>query len=225
MTESTVHISLGSTGLPPREFRLFTAGKVDTLKGVFTFNDVAAREVMAAYQEHGNELPMDYDHAMADPFSAPKDRVAAGWFNPEVRRGELWATNVRWTPRATKEICDREWRYISPTFLATDDPSRRIKRLINCALTNLPATRNLTPIAASMGSQTVTCELTDADRNVARCLGLTDAQALANKRAELTRAPNIVGLTDAEKRIAHSLGLTEAQALYNKHLAETARNR
>ncbi len=147
-----VVLSIAVTGdEPPTEFRIFSAGAVETKKGTFTFDDKAAESVMAAYAEHGIDLMIDYDHASLasvtlDPAEAGK---AAGWFNLEVRGGELWAVNVRWTPPADAALRAKEWRFMSPAF--QHDESGRVTGLLNVAITNLPATRRLEPLmAASM---------------------------------------------------------------------------
>ena len=134
---------------PPTEFRIFTAGKVETTKGTFIFDEEAAAAVMADYKAHGVELMIDYDHAslaglVLDPAMAGK---AAGWFTPELRSGELWATNVRWSPAAAQALGDAEWRYMSPAF--DIDKDGRIISLCNVALTNLPATHNLDALVAA----------------------------------------------------------------------------
>jgi phage I-like protein len=135
---------------PPSEFRIFSAGVVDTTKGKFLFDAKAADSVMASFADHGAEIPLDFDHAMVSDDSLPSERRAAGWFRLSVRNGELWAEDVRWTPRAATALRDREWRYLSPAFHheSGSDP-RRVKRLINVALTNLPATKQLRPLVAS----------------------------------------------------------------------------
>lgn len=146
----SLDVPLGPGEQAPTEFRIFSAGVVDTVKGAFLFDDGAARDVLAAYADHGADIPIDYDHAMVDG-SPASERVAAGWFRPEVRGGELWATDVRWTPRAAASLGAREWRYISPAFLAdAGKEPRRVRRLINVAITNLPATKQLRPLVASM---------------------------------------------------------------------------
>lgn len=134
---------------PPSEFRIFTAGNVETSKGTFVFDDAAAKAVMSDYATQGNELMVDYDHASLaglsiDPAQSGK---AAGWFNVELRSGELWAVNVRWTEPAAVALRRKEWRYMSPAF-QTDDSSR-ITSLLNVALTNIPATRKLEPLMAA----------------------------------------------------------------------------
>lgn len=143
-------LSIEVTDEPPTEFRIFTAGVVDTVKGEFLFDAKASKLVLAEYAEHGIDLMIDYDHASLgaesaiDPANAGK---AAGWFNIEVRGGELWAVNVRWTPPAAEALKRKEWRFMSPAF--STDKSGRVTSLLNVALTNIPATRRLDPLVAA----------------------------------------------------------------------------
>jgi hypothetical protein len=136
---------------PPTEFRIFTADVVDTVKGSFRFDAKAAKLVLDDYVANGVDLMIDYAHASlsaevaVDPANAGK---AAGWFNLEARGGELWAINVRWTPPAAEAMRRKEWRFMSPAF-KTDKKSGRITSLLNVALTNTPATRQLTPLVAA----------------------------------------------------------------------------
>lgn len=133
---------------PPSEFQLFTAGTVETTKGTFVFDEACVASVMSEYRAHGIDLMIDYDHASLagvslDPATAGK---AAGWFNLEVRNGELWAVNVRWTESAAKALRAKEWRFMSPAF---QTEGNRIVSVMNVALTNLPATRQLSPLVAA----------------------------------------------------------------------------
>ncbi len=143
--QTALEISLEGAD-PPKEFRLFRAGANETTKGVFLFDDVSCKEVPAAVANWGNDFAVDYGHAMVDP--APLDPaqagIAAGWFKPTLRDGELWAMNVRWTERALGYLRAKEYRYISPFFEV--DKEGRVMRFINVALTNIPATYNLTPL-------------------------------------------------------------------------------
>lgn len=139
-------------GSLPTEFRIFTAGKVVTEKGTFTFDAASAKALMSEYRTHGNEIMIDYDHASLsatdarDPAMAGK---AAGWCALELRGGELWAVNVRWSDPAAAALRAKEWRYMSPAFSVEKN---KITSLLNVALTNIPATRNLTPLVAASRS-------------------------------------------------------------------------
>jgi phage I-like protein len=110
---------------------------------------------MADYAAHGIDIMLDYDHASLDTNSAPDPAQAgkaAGWCSLEVRNGELWAVNVRWTEPAAEALRRKEWRFMSPAFTA--DASGRILSLINVAITNLPATRRLEPLMAASRGET-----------------------------------------------------------------------
>ena len=144
----TYHVTILRAGSePPTEFRIFAAGENDSSKGTFIFDADAAESVVAAFAEHGlDKLPIDFDHRMLTGGSNDAGK-AAGWFVPAVRNGELWATSVTWTPAAAQALRDGEFRFISPAFTADDDG--RIGRLVNVALTNLPATKGLDALVAA----------------------------------------------------------------------------
>jgi phage I-like protein len=145
-------IELGAE--PPTEFRIFRAGVNDTTKGPALFDDQAAAAVIAAYREHGVDLMIDLEHSSVD---APTRRTRAdatdalGWFGLEVRNGELWAVNVTWTDDGAARLAARKQRYISPAFLYGEDG--RVMRMVNAALTSMPATHDAVPLAASVHSQ------------------------------------------------------------------------
>lgn len=137
----------------PTEFRILGAGTNATRKGELMFDEAAAASVLADYEAGGVDLPLDYDHAMADPSARPSDRIAAGWFRPEVRDGELWAADVKWTPRGKAAVEAKEYRYTSlwGDVELTDKKAKRMRlvRLRNVALTNTPATIATLPLVAS----------------------------------------------------------------------------
>ncbi len=124
--------------IPPKEFRLFRAGLNPSQKGDFVFDAESAEAVLANWKVEGNDLMGDYNHEDGGP-------AACTYFELEVRNGELWATNVSWTPKAFKALEDGEYRLYSPTFLAQRE-TKRIVKLVAFALTNRPALYNLTPL-------------------------------------------------------------------------------
>src|SRR5229473_4624380 len=150
MSRVSLSIELDVSAGLPTEFRIFPAGSFETTKGTFLFDAQAARKVMAAVADWGNDYCIDYGHSMlaffnVDPAKAMK---AAGWFKPQLKDGELWATDVQWTEDASKMLIAREARYISPAF-DFDREDRHITELVNCALTNIPAIKRQNPLVAS----------------------------------------------------------------------------
>lgn len=150
---------------PPTEFRIFKAGINTSDKGNFVFDEKAALAVMAAYAKKANTLTMDYEHqALADPpIEAPAS--CSSW-SPEVRKGELWATNVKWTPRAAGLIAAKEYSRFSPAFLH-DPKTMRVLRILNVALTNLEALDGVNNLIAA--SQTSPGELQMKTLACAKC--------------------------------------------------------
>jgi phage I-like protein len=147
---------LPTEGGAPTEFRILRAGANKTEKGEFLFDEQAAEAVMAAYAAKGlGKVQIDYEHQsmVAPPGGGDAAKPAAGWFRPEVRAGELWATDVAWTARAAGDAGPRqagapEYRFFSPV-LRFDEDTRRVRSLKNLALTNDPAMDELHPLVAA----------------------------------------------------------------------------
>jgi phage I-like protein len=139
-------IALGDDGAPPREFQLLAAGETRTTKGAILCDAAHAALCLSAETLPADGLlPLDYDHGMVSFMGGEKK--AAGWFRLTARDGALWATDVKYTPAAEKALRDREYRYFSPALYRDDDGY--VTRMVNCALTCLPATLKQRPLVAS----------------------------------------------------------------------------
>lgn len=141
-------LTLG-TEFPPKAVKLFAMGENRTTKGVFVFDDAAAKSVLAAFTEHGVDLAMDFDHGALAPADGRK-RDVPGYYRPEVRADGLYAI-PQWTdvgldairPGASGAL--PEYRYTSPSF-SFDPETRRVLRLGPLALTSYPATHHAKPL-------------------------------------------------------------------------------
>lgn len=149
--------SFGTTKNLPSEFRLFKYGVNETVKGPSIFDEESSSQVIATYKAYGNDLSIDYEHQTIFPVSnGPVP--AAGWFQLSIKnddngKPELWATEVSWTDRAKELLSNREYRYYSPTFYTNQEG--KVMEIVNCALTNQPATLDMTPLVASKGVNTM----------------------------------------------------------------------
>lgn len=142
-------------GKLPTEFRIFSAGLNQTTKGDLIFDAEAAAAVMARYRREGVDLIVDLNHDSVEPaaLAARSDASdARGWFQLELRAGELWAVNVRWTPDGMRRLTERTQRYISPVSLYNKE-TRRVTYLANVALVAMPATLNAAPLVAASKSR------------------------------------------------------------------------
>lgn len=159
-------LPLPTEGGAPTEFRILRAGANKTEKGEFLFDQEAAEAVMAAYAAKGlGKVQIDYEHQsmVAPPGGGDAAKPAAGWFRPQVRAGELWATEVAWTARALAMLAPAagapEYRFFSPV-LRFDEDTRRVSSLKNLALTNDPAMDEIHPLVAATARKedAMTCE-------------------------------------------------------------------
>ncbi|HNB04346.1 MAG TPA: phage protease [Thauera aminoaromatica] len=149
--------SLGDTTTPPRERLIFPKGDFKTTKGTFVFDDEAARMVMEDWNEWTGGLPdkgaADYEHDQSKDYLPGQDKLDSASFDLEVVKGALWATNIKWTPLATKIIANREKRFTSPWWLY-ERSSKRIIRFINFGLVSLPATLGQKELMAASNAPT-----------------------------------------------------------------------
>ena len=193
---------------PPSEFLIFPLGVMMTSKGAYLMDDRAVEMILAAYERHGmDRLPIDYDHGMLANKPSAESSQAAGWFVPAMREDGLYATDVQWTPKAADMLKSREFRHYSPAFdvEAGDDVeamyqgemvrARRISRLVNVALTNLPATREQIPLVANQlsrdnNTQQLATEATEkgTKMDLLNMFGLEDEANLEREASELMAA-------------------------------------
>jgi phage I-like protein len=186
-----VAFSLSAGDKPPTEFRIFAAGWNDSRKGQTLFDDTAARALMAEYAAHGADVMIDLEHLSLDDEGRNFDPDARGWCKLELRKGELWAVDVRWTPDGEERLREKRQRYISPTF-ARDPKTKRPTELVNIALTALPATDKLTPLVAARARSATGGTTMKVNAKVLAALGLpedADEKTVAAAMAEAMKDP------------------------------------
>lgn len=181
-------IALSDSGAPPTEFRLFTKGWNITSKGRFLFDDTAAKSVMSDYAKHGVDLMIDLEHQSLDGASAdPTARDARGWGQLELRNGDLWAVNVKWTPDGTARLTNKTQRYVSPAF-SIDPETKRITSILNVAITSLPAT-DKTPALVAASSSGGTGMTIEEFMKVCKALGIDPTTPLDQAMAKIKGDP------------------------------------
>ena len=94
--------------------------------------------IVLAFQSAGIDLPIDYDHANDRPeFKTGGPVPAAGWIK-ELKADDtgLWG-RVEWTATAAELISNREYRFLSPSFLYAEKTGA-IARLKGAGLVHHP---------------------------------------------------------------------------------------
>ena len=134
---------------PPTAFRIWKAGMNVTDNGPTLFTERSAVLLLAQQEARGNRFPIDVDHLSLNAEAPLESHRAVGWFSIEVRDGELWARDVEWTDVVRTGLTKDppEWRYHSPAY-DQDPETGEVTGLLNLAITNLPATHEVTALAS-----------------------------------------------------------------------------
>ncbi len=137
----------------PARVLLLPWGDVVSDKGDFLIDDESAAAMVAAFSEHGTDLPIDYEHQTLGGEYARADGTApaAGWIRrlEVVPRQGIFGT-VEWTARGRELIAAREYRYLSPVVEVRQSDKRAVG-LHSAAMTNKPAIVGMRPIANKVG--------------------------------------------------------------------------
>lgn len=131
----------------PEEILLFKWGLNRTLKGPVYLTKEGAKEIIASYEDDGRALSFDIEHKTFDPVASSQDRKSGGFFRLSIKEDGLYATDIKWVPKIAEEIKNGEWGWISPAIIKSSIGV--IKKILNVALTNLPATKNIKPLLLS----------------------------------------------------------------------------
>lgn len=128
-------------------------GEVRSSQGTFVLDESAGAMILRAFEGHGTDLPVDYEHqSLGGMYSSPSGQApAAGWVRAlrlvvpgaEVEPG-LYG-EVEWTEAAAARLAAKEYRYLSPVVVVRK-ADRRVVSLHSAALTNKPAIVGMRPI-------------------------------------------------------------------------------
>lgn len=195
-------------GVPARRVKLLPIGKIVLRdgRGPYLIRDKAhAEQIVAATRAFlgSADFNFDYDHqaVFAAKPGVGGTAVAAGWVKPAdltVQDDGIYA-DVDWTAAATQKLVAREYRYLSPLFMAAK--SGEVLRLTNAALVNIGAI-DLPAIAAGFSNDGDDMDLTA----IAAALGLP-ATATVEDIAAAATAVKAKADAPATSTIAVAAGL------------------
>jgi phage I-like protein len=129
----------------PTEIKLFDVGENETSKGTFIYDP----SVSLKHPNGWDKLAFDIDHLSFQNDTTPELRSAYGWFKLKADETGVWATEIEWSERIKPILQNKGFRFVSPAFNTISKESNVIGEIINVALTNIPATLNMTPIINS----------------------------------------------------------------------------
>jgi phage I-like protein len=192
------------------EFCLLKAGANNYADGdTIIWDDEAAQKTLTRYRSRGIDLMADYEHMSLSRPPQPAPASAKKWV-PELRGGDLYASQIAWTDKAKSMLEAGEYRYFS-IACRVDTKTNRCIELLNFALTNLPAGNGLSALVAA--SRNFHDEEESMSKTVIVALGLSAdadesaAVAKASRLAELER--DVLALTKA-KSLTEAAGALQA---------------
>jgi len=208
----------------PEWVHLLPVGEIKSVDGREWTNDDSAAVVRAS--ESGVDLVIDYEHQTDLAAQNGQKAPAAGWISRlEARADGIWG-KVAWTTAAREHLENREYRYLSPTFMYAKDGQAR--KILRAALTNHPAIHTLTALATSDHTEeSIMDELLKA---LAKALGMDEGaekDAILAKIATLhttalATAPIITALCTALDIKADEISAETLETALASHIGSAA---
>jgi phage I-like protein len=194
----------------PTERLLFKFGENKTTKGTFYLTPESAYIIMTSWKAYGNKLNFDYNHMQLENTQTPESSVSAGTYDLGLREKGLYAINIEWTEKAANMILSKEYLYTSPAFLTENQDGKEvIIELINCALTNIPATISMDQLLAASKFNKESMENTENTEKLAEMpedMPVDDIGSLP----EITPEDEITALKNMLKEMEDKLAEKEA---------------
>ncbi len=169
-------------------------------------------KLLANAAKYPVKYPGDYFHASLTAPETGADAPACGWIDPAtltVEDNGLWG-EVEWTERAANAIREKEYRYLSPVFLA-DRKTGETVAFKGFGLTHYPNLGDLSPVANSQLEDNAMEELLERLR---RILNLPELATADDVIAELEKAISILrgqaGEAQANTRLPELAGAVVA---------------
>ncbi len=204
---------LGSASLAgddvPSRLLLAPWGHVESTNGTFVVDEESARHAVAAFAEHGTDLPIDYEHqTLGGEFASPSGQApAAGWIkNLAGEPGVGLMAEIEWTPQGRSMIASKQYRYLSPVAVVRK-ADRKLVGIHSAALTNKPAIVGMRPIvngrrvpvqnASDSPLESLRGELGLPDDSLAEEILIAAGQRLALLRAEARQQQAQMRIRDA----------------------------
>src|SRR3990172_4561052 len=139
--------TLGGETVPQR-ILLAPWGNVESSNGSFVVDEESARLAVQAFEEHGTDLTIDYEHqTLGGVYASPSGQApAAGWIKRIfAESGVGLLAEIEWTDQAKQRLADKEYRYLSPVAIIRKT-DRKLVAIHSAALTNKPAIVGMQPI-------------------------------------------------------------------------------
>lgn len=109
-------------------------------RGPFLYNEESERAIMAQWAaREGTDIVVDFEHQTLFTAKNGKPAPASGWIKKMVSvAGRGLFAFVEWTAEAAAMIAAKQYRYISPVFLTSEDDGGTVLEFRHAGLVNDP---------------------------------------------------------------------------------------
>ncbi len=185
-------------------------GNVESTNGSFTIDAEAADLVLAAFDDHGTDLPIDYEHqTLGGQYASPNGQApAAGWIKSIIAEPNVGIfAEIEWTEKAQEMLVAKQYRFLSPVAIIRKS-DRKLIAIHSAALTNKPAIVGMTPIvnAQQLSNDEEVSPMMDALRttlSLPQSAGITDLLIAASNR--ITKLETLSHQQHTDNRIDHAM--------------------
>ncbi|GJM26002.1 MAG: hypothetical protein DHS20C16_24170 [Phycisphaerae bacterium] len=174
-------------------------GQVESKSGTFVVDQESGDEAVAAFEAHGTDLPIDYEHqTLGGVYSSPTGAApAAGWITGlEVVAGEGLVASVTWTDQARELLVVKAYRYLSPVVLLRKS-DRKVVAIHSVALTNKPAIVGM----AAIVNHEIVHDVNEVDTEVAALRERLDVDGESDVATVLAAASERIRLLEETSKV------------------------
>lgn len=132
----------------PPQVLLAPWGTVQTAHGAFVVDEESLRLAIDAFEGHGTDLPIDFEHqTLGGAFASPDGTApAAGWIKRLVGRPDVGLfAEIEWTAPGREFVSAKQYRYLSPVAIIRK-ADQKLVAIHSAALTNKPAIVGMEPL-------------------------------------------------------------------------------
>ena len=214
----------------PARILLAPWGHVESTNGSFVVDEESASSALAAFEEHGTDLPIDYEHqTLGGTYSSPTGQApAAGWIKRIFAEpGIGLMAEIVWTDRAKEMLAAKEYRYLSPVAVIRKT-DRKLMAIHSAALTNKPAIVGMEPIVnrcpSAISPEAPLAALRD-ELELAADAGAEEVLLAASERLQaMHRAAQLRHVGQRVSEAMHAGKLVEAQRTWAEAMVAREEN-
>lgn len=145
----TLVIALNHAGGTPEWLNVLPAGEFRGQDGRGPYRAPDMDALISLFSAEGNKLAVDENHSTDLAAKQGHSAPARGWIVDLEKRTDGLYGRVEWTPEGKRIMDEKEYGFLSPTFMHTASRPFKVAKLLRVSLTNDPNLTNLKSLHSS----------------------------------------------------------------------------